>query len=108
MYSPSLCPALSLRMVQCQQSSMQMNLCPNTSPSHLSYQLWAFSMSLCLVLSPSNPPACTKGKSQTVSDFPEMCCSPGVTGKVVGQRNAVHESRTLFYQSRVEFSDAEE
>lgn len=107
MCSPSLCPTL-LHMVQLHQQSLQMNLCPNTSPSHLSDQLLAFAMSWCLLLSPSNPPAWSKGKSQTPSDFPGICCSPVFTGKVMGQRNAVNESRTFIYQRRVEFSGAKE
>lgn len=108
MCSPSLCPSLPLHMVQLQPPSLQMNLCPNTSPSHLSHLLLAFSTSWCLMLSPSNPPACPKAKSQTPSDFPELCCSPGITGKVMGQRNVGNESQTFFYQSREEFSDAKE
>lgn len=80
--SHSQCPTLLLCIAQFQQPSTQMHMCPNTRPFHLSYQVLAFSTFQSLVLFSSNPPTCTKAKSQSLSDFPEICCRPTVTKQV--------------------------
>lgn len=101
--SHSQCPAPPLRIAQFQQASMQMHMCPNTSLFHLSYHIWAFSTFYCLVLCSSNPPACTKAKSQSPSDSPEICCPPMVTTKVSWGR-AIQSMKAGFALIKTEYS----